>query len=52
MVPFVAYQYFFIFLFVDMSTQEGEMKIRISDLRFMRRGSQLIELPIENSYQY
>jgi len=31
-----------------MSTQEGEEGIRTSDLRFMKRGSQPIELPLEN----
>jgi hypothetical protein len=37
--------FLFFFIFFDMSTQESGRGIRTSDLRFMRRGSQLIELP-------
>jgi len=33
------------FFFFDMSTQEGGWGIRTSDLRFMMRGPQPIELP-------
>jgi len=38
---------FFFFFFLDMSTQEGGRRIQTSDLRFIRRGPQLIELLIE-----
>jgi hypothetical protein len=31
-----------------MSTQEGIGKIRTSDIRFMRRDLQLIDLPLKN----
>jgi hypothetical protein len=41
---------FFYFLFFDMSTQEGGVGIRTSDIRFMRRDSQPIELPLETEY--
>jgi hypothetical protein len=34
------------YFFFDMSTQEGGRGIRTSDLRFIRRGPQLIELPL------
>jgi hypothetical protein len=37
----------FFFFFLDMSTQEGGRRIQTSDLRFIRRGPQLIELLIE-----
>jgi hypothetical protein len=33
------------YFFFDMSTQERGEEIRTSDLRFMRRGPQSIELP-------
>jgi len=34
--------------FFDMSIQEGGVRIQTSDLRFMRRDLQLIELLLEN----
>jgi hypothetical protein len=37
--------------FFDMSTQEGGGGIRTSDLRFMRRGPQPIELPLRDKIQ-
>jgi hypothetical protein len=35
-----------------MSTQEGRGEIRASDLRFMRRGPQSIELPLDIKLDY
>jgi hypothetical protein len=37
--------YLFIFIFLHVQTKEGE-RIQISELRFMKRGPQSIELPI------
>jgi hypothetical protein len=36
------------FFFFYISKQEGEWEIRISDLHFMKRSSQPIELPLED----
>jgi len=38
------------FFFFDMSTQKGRGRIRTNDLRFMRRGPQPTELPLENRF--
>jgi hypothetical protein len=40
------------FFFCDMSTQEGGGGIRTNDLRFMRRGSQPIELLLGTNNVY
>jgi len=37
--------------FFDMSTQEGGGGIRTSDLRFMRRGAQALDLPLWDKMQ-
>jgi hypothetical protein len=40
------------FFFFDMSTQEGGGEIRTSDLCFMRRDHQQIELPFGNKSKH
>jgi hypothetical protein len=42
----IVIMFFFFFFFFFMSTQEEGGEIQISDIRFMRRGPQPIEIPL------